>query len=833
MRFAQSTGRGSASLRDRADLVIVGAGIVGASAAYHLAHLGLTDVLVIDQGPLFETGGSTSHAPGLVFQTNGSRTMCRLAQYSVELYRSLDLDGEPSFHPVGGVEVATTPERMQELKRRLGFARSYGIEGATLLSPQETVERIPILDPGAILGAYFVPTDGIAKAIRIVAALARAAEAKGVAFEGGVRVTGFDVRDGRVRGVLTDRGRIECERVLVCAGIWGPAVGRMAGVPIPLAVLQHQLVWTHPLPELAADAGVEVRHPILRHQDVSLYYRQRGDRYAIGNYRHEPILFEPDDLRPYREGEPIPSVEPFTPEHFQVAYDSSVRLLPPIAGRIDESSAINGMFSFTPDMGSIVGESAEVGGFWICEAVWVTHAGGMGRMVAEWIAEGEPSMDLAEADANRFYPHMTTPPYVRARGAQQYREVYDIIHPLQQMEHPRRLRLTPFARRHEELGARFFASAGWERPQWFEANAPLVPPDAVWARREGWAARFWSPAVGAEHLATRERVALFDLTPYVKLDVEGPDACGFLERVCANRIDRPVGAVVYTAMLTPKGGIRCDLTVARLGPQRFRVVTGGGSGMHDLAWLRRQVRDGERVSILDRTSQWFALGLFGPRAREVLSGVTDSDVSNEALPYLRAAEIQVGEVPVLAQRISYVGELGWELYGPIEMGERAWDLLWEAGREHGLVAAGMGAFDSLRLEKGYRLWGQDIHTEHDPFEAGLAFAVKMDKPDFQGKEALEAIAARGHTHRLACMTLDDPAHVAMGKEPIRAGGSVVAYATSAGYGYSIGRGIVYGYLPVEVAEPGTPVEIEFFDERLPAHVVPEPLWDPEGARLRT
>jgi glycine cleavage system aminomethyltransferase T/glycine/D-amino acid oxidase-like deaminating enzyme len=820
-------------VRDRAELVIVGAGIVGASAAYHLAGLGLTDVLVIDQGPLFETGGSTSHAPGLVFQTNGSRTMCRLAQYSVELYRSLDLDGEPCFYPVGGIEVATTPERMRELKRRLGFARSYGIEGARLLSPEETLERIPILDREAFLGAYFVPTDGIAKAVRIVTALARAAEAKGVAFEGGVTVTGFVVRDGRVRAVLTDHGRIECDRALVCAGIWGPKIGRLAGVPIPLAVLQHQLVWTHPLPELAADVGLEARHPILRHQDVSLYYRQRGDRYAIGNYRHEPILHEPDDLRPYREGEPIPSVEPFTPEHFRVAYDASVRLLPPIAGRIDESTAINGMFSFTPDMGSIVGESAGVRGFWVCEAVWVTHAGGMGRMVAEWIAEGEPSMDLAEADANRFYPHMTTPPYVRARGAQQYREVYDIIHPLQQMEHPRRLRLTPFARRHEELGARFFASAGWERPQWFEANASLAPPDAIWARREGWAARFWSPAVGAEHLRTRERVALFDLTPYVKLDVEGPDACAFLERVCANRIDRPVGTVVYTAMLTPRGGIRCDLTVTRLEPERFRVVTGGGSGMHDLAWLRRQTRDGERVWIVDRSTQWFALGLFGPRAREVLSAATESDVSNQALPYMRAAEIQLREVPVLAQRISYVGELGWELYGPIEMGERAWDVLWEAGREHGVVAAGMGAFDSLRLEKGYRLWGQDIDTEHHPFEAGLAFAVKMDKPDFQGRTALESILRRGHSHRLACMTLDDPEHVTMGKEPIRAEGRVVGYATSAGYGYSIGRGIVYGYLPTELAEPGTPVEIEYFDEALPAHVTTEPLWDPEGARLRT
>ncbi len=395
-------------MRDRAQLVVIGAGIVGTSAAYHLAELGITDVLVLDQGPLFETGGSTSHAPGLVFQTNGSRTMCRLAQYSVDLYSGLEADGEPAWYGVGGIEVATTHERVEELKRRRGYARAYGIEGTELLTPEETAERIPILDPGHILSAYLVPSDGIAKGVRAAAALGAKAEAKGVTFEGGVRVTGFDIREGRVRGVRTEQGDIECEQVLVCAGIWGPTIGRMAGVPIPLAVVQHQLVWTKPLPELAADADREIVHPILRHQDLSLYLRQHGDRYALGNYRHEPILFEPDDLRPYRDDEPQPSVEPFTPEHFEVAYEESTRLLPPVKDMLDETTAINGMFSFTPDVGSVVGESADVRGFWICEAIWVTHAGGMGRMAAEWIAGGEPSMDMAEADANRFYPFMTT-----------------------------------------------------------------------------------------------------------------------------------------------------------------------------------------------------------------------------------------------------------------------------------------------------------------------------------------------------------------------------------------------------------------------------------------
>ena len=818
-------------MKDRAETVVVGAGIVGTSAAFHLAELGVTDVLVIDQGPLFETGGSTSHAPGLAFQTNGSRTMCRLAQYSVELYAGLETEDGPAWYGVGGIEVATTPERLQELKRRRGFARAYGIEGTELLTPEETAERIPLVDPGHILGSYLVPSDGIAKGVRIAAALGARAQAKGVSFEGGVRLTGFDVRNGRVHGVRTDRGDIECERVLVCAGIWGPTIGRMAGVPIPLAVVQHQLVWTEPLLELAADRDEEIVHPILRHQDRSLYYRQRRDRYAVGNYRHEPILFEPDEIRPYREGDPQPSVEPFTPEHFQVAEEETARLLPTLKGRIDPSTAINGMFSFTPDMGSIVGESADVRGFWICEAVWVTHAGGMGRMVAEWIAEGEPSLDIAEADANRFYPFMTTGPYVRARGAQQYREVYDIIHPLQQMSHPRQLRLSPFYRRHRELGAEFFSGAGWERPQWFEANHVLT--GAPWESRAGWAAANWSPCVGVEHLATRARVALFDITPFAKFDVTGPDALGFLDRICANRIDRPVGTIVYTSMLTPSGGIRCDLTVTRKDEDRFRVVTGGGSGEHDRAWILAQRRPDERVRLTVRTGSLFALGLWGPRARDVLQAVTDEDVSNDALPYMTARYVNVGEVsPVWAQRISYAGELGWELYGQIAMGQRAWDVLWEEGREHGIVAAGGAAFDSLRLEKGYRLWGQDIHTEHDPFEAGLGFAVRMDKGDFQGRAALDRRRDTGPAERLACMTLDDPAAVVMGKEPIVSDGHVVSYVTSAAYGYSIGRGIVYGYLPVDIAVEGAPVEVEYFGDRLPATVAAEPLWDPEGERLR-
>jgi glycine cleavage system aminomethyltransferase T/glycine/D-amino acid oxidase-like deaminating enzyme len=822
-------------VRDRARTVVVGAGIVGASAAQHLAELGEPDVLVVDQGPLFETGGSTSHAPGLVFQTNGSRTMCRIAQDTVAVYDSLELKGEPCWYGVGSIEVATTPGRMRELKRRLGFGRSYGLDGGDLLTPEQVAEHVPLVNRSHILGGYWVPSDGIAKAVRIVTALARKAEAKGVTFEGGVSVTGFDVRRGRVRGVETDRGRIECERVLICAGIWGPTVGAMAGVPIPLVAVQHQLVWTDPIPELEGETR-EVVHPILRHQDMSMYFRHREDHYGVGNYKHEPIVTPQSAIRP-PGGEMQPSLMPFTPADFEIAEAETERLLPALTDRMhpsDPARSINGMFSFTPDAGSIVGESSTVRDVWVCEAVWVTHGAGMGRQVAEWIATGEPSYDLAEADVNRFYPYQTTPPYVVERGKQQYREVYDILHPRQQMQQPRRIRLTPFHTRHVDLGAEFVVGAGWERPQWFQANASLVPPDAAWRDRDEWAGTLWSPIEGAEHRATRSSAALIDITPFAKFDVQGPDACAYLERISANHIDRPAGTIVYTAMLTPSGGVRCDLTVSRKADDLFRVVTGGGSGQHDLAWMRAQIRDGERVTITERTGGLFALGLWGPRARDVLQAVTDEDVGNEAFPYLTARYINVGEVgPVWAQRISYVGELGWELYGQIAMGDRAWELLWEAGRDHGLIAAGLGAFDSLRLEKGYRLWGQDIHTEHDPLEAGLGFAVRWDK-DFQGKEALERIRdAGGPADRLACMTLDDPSAIVVGKEPIVHDGRVVAYVTSANYGYSIGRGIAYGYLPRGLAVEGTPVEIEYLGERVAATVAADPLFDPEHERLRS
>ncbi len=448
------------------------------------------------------------------------------------------------------------------------------------------------------------------------------------------------------------------------------------------------------------------------------------------------------------------------------------------------------------------------------------------------MVNGAPSIDLHELDCNRFHSHTFSASYVRRRGIQQYREVYDIIHPSQQIEDPRGLRVSPFHRRQEELGAVFFESCGWERPHWYGANESIVAPDDT-PPRDGWTARNWSPIIGTEHRAARERVAMFDLTPFTKLEVSGSGALRFLEGLAANRIDHPCGRITYTSLLNQHGGIECDLTITRQEDCRFLIVTGALAGMHDLAWIRRAApRDGS-VHISNLTSAWCAIGVWGPRARDLVQSVSEDDLSDAAFPYLTAREISIGYAPALALRISYIGELGWEIYAPTEYGLYVWDTLWRAGQRFGIAAAGGGAFDSLRLEKGYRLWGADIDPQHNPYEAGLGFAVRWNKGEFRGRAALERARQEGIRRKLCCLTLDDPCAVVMGKEPILRDGATLGYVTSAAYGYTIQRGIAYGYLPAEFAVEGTQLQVLFFNQRIPATVRSEPLFDPQNLRLRS
>lgn len=815
-----------AALPKHASIVIVGAGIVGTAAAHALTQRGWRDVVVLDQGPRFAPGGSTTHAPGLVFQTNPSKTMAALAKRSIALYASLlGEDGQPCWYGVGSLEVARTPERWHDLHRKLGLAKSWGID-AKVISPAEARALVPLLDASQIVGAYHVPSDGIAKAARAAEALARAAMRSGATVHGGCQVTGFDLSGGRVQGVVTPQGTIETELVLVCAGIWGPLVGRLAGVSIPLAVCQHQYVTTSPLPELAGFAGQEIVYPILRDQDTAMYERQVGDRLGVGSYAHPPLLVDPADIRSHAVAPVMPSIEAFTPEHFRGPWAEAQRLIPALRSA-DVADSMNGMFSFTPDGFPLIGEAARVRGLWVAEAVWVTHGGGVGEAVADLITVGHSDLDLHDCDLNRFDPYAHTASYVRAKGAQQYDEVYDIVHPLQPSAQLRPIRLPPFHDRERALGAVFHEARGWERPQWYDANAPLLDEFGV-APRNGWTGLFWSPIAGAEHQAVRQRAGLFDLSSLYRIEVTGECALALLDRLTTNRVDRPVGGVVYTLLLDERGGIRSDVTIARLAEDRFQI---GANGPLDLDWICRHARDMENVQARDISGSTVCLGLWGPNARDILAAVTDDAVCDAAFPYFAALQIAVGPAPVTALRVSYVGELGWELYAPTEFGSQLWDRIWSAGQDHGLVAAGRAAFDTLRLEKGYRSWGADMTTEHTPAEAGLTFAVRLKKGQFVGRGALLTAGATPD-RTLCCLTLDDPSVVVMGREPVSVDGEVSGYVTSAGFGYSVGRSIAYAYLPTTHATPGSSVSVEFFGEAHSATVRADPLFDPDGVRLR-
>ena len=829
-------------------VVVIGSGVVGSALADELTERGWTDLTVVDQGPLFATGGSSSHAPGLVFQTNPSKTMTEFAAYTVRKLSGLTLDGRWCFRQVGGIEVATTEARWTDLKRKHGLATSWGVDGA-LLGPRECAALHPLLDPDAILGGLHVPTDGLAKAVRAVEAQARRAMGRGARFLGEHTVTGIGRRDGRVTGVETDRGFLPADVVVCAAGFWGPRIGRMVGLTVPLQPLAHQYATTGPVGALAGydDPALEASHPILRHQDQDLYYREHGDRMGIGYYGHRPMPVDVDEIPSPAETPTMPSVLPFTEEDFARAWQESVTLLPELAGtKVEEG--MNGIFSFTPDGFPVIGEHPGLAGFWVAEAVWVTHSAGVARAVAEWLVDGQPRTDVHECDLNRFEQVQLAPDYIAERGRQNFIEVYDIIHPLQPMERPRPLRTSPFYPRQRELGAFFLEGAGWERPWWYEANAVLLPapgppdgaenpgpsgaartPGVRVPERDEWSARYWSPIAAAEATVTRERVAMYDMTPLKRMAVSGPGALDFLQRMTTNNLAKPVGSVTYTLLLGYDGGVRSDLTVARLADEEFQV---GANGPIDEDWLRRHLPADGSVQLRDITGGTCCVGVWGPLARDLVQPLTRDDFSNEGLKYFRAKHTYLGEVPVTAMRLSYVGELGWEVYTSADLGLKLWDTLWAAGRAYGVVAAGRSAFNSLRLEKGYRAWGVDMTTEHDPYEAGLGFAVRMDKGDFVGRAAIEGRSAQTARRRLTCLTLDDPAAVVMGREPVFVAGTRAGYVTSASYGYSVGRTVAYAWLPSAVAVPGTAVAVEYFGARLPATVAAEPLFDPQMQRIR-
>jgi dimethylglycine oxidase len=821
-------------------IVIIGAGIVGTNLADELVLRGWTDITVVEQGPLDMPGGSTSHAPGLVFQINPSRSMTLFAKYTLEKFLSIEKDGLGCFNQVGGLEVATTVERLEELKRKHGYGTSWGID-ARLINPDECVALYPLLNRGIVLGGLHIPTDGLALAARATQLLIERTRDAGVTYHGSTPVTGIEQADGRVTGVVTPTETIPADIVVSCAGFWGVEVGAMVGMTIPLLPLAHQYAKTTAVPQLKGRNELPngASLPILRHQDQDLYYREHGDRYGIGYYGHRPmpVVAASLGLTPEHVDEQnMPSRLEFTPEDFAPAWEASQALLPGLRDS-EIADGFNGIFSFTPDGGAIVGQSPDVDGFYVAEAVWVTHSAGIARAVAQVLSTGRSEIDLAECEVSRFEDIQLARSYVAETSRQSFVEIYDIAHPMQPMESPRNLRVSPFHARQRELGAYFGEGGGWERPLWFESNAALLaelPVEWKPVNRDVWSAHYYSPIAAVEAWKTRTGVAMYDTTPLRRLEVSGPGAVDLLQHLTTGDVSKQPGAVTYTLLLDDNGGIRSDITVARLDEETFQV---GVNGPVDLVYFAREARRQRQknpsrwAQVRDVTGGTCCIGLWGPRAHDLVSPISDDDFTNDGLRYFRVKRTVIGGVPVTVMRLSYVGELGWEIYTTADNGQRLWDVLWQAGQPHGVMAAGRTAFNALRLEKGYRSWGADMTTEHDPYEAGVGFAVKTAKETFVGKNALHGRSEETAHRRLRCLTVDDGRSVVLGKEPVFSDGRPVGYVTSAAFGYTVGKPIAYAYLPSSVNE-GDAVEIEYFGNRIKATVNPEPLVDPQMTRLR-
>ncbi len=834
-------------LPDRAKVVVIGAGIVGNSMAYHLARLGWRDIVLLDKGPLPNPGGSTGHASNFIFPTDHSKEMTALTLDSVEQYKELGV-----FTRSGGIEVARTPERMQELKRRMASSRSWGIE-SELLDPAGVKALVPYLDQTVILGGFHTPSVGVVDSLRAGTIMReRAQELGALTVSASTEVIGIDVTEGRVTCVRTDAGDIATDTVVVCCGVWSPRIARMAGASIPLTPAVHQMISVGPVPQLAETVG-EISFPIVRDMDTNMYERQHGGDLEVGSYAHRPILMDADDIPSIAQSALSPTELPFTQEDFELQMEQGLELVPDVLGdeRVGIRHAINGLLSLTPDGMPILGETPEVKGLWSAAAIWIKEAPGIARGVAEWMTHGSSEIDLHASDIARFYDHQRTAHHIAARTSEGFNKTYGIVHPMEQWASNRDVRLSPVHRRQVELDATFFEAAGWERPFWYGANEGLLGEygDRVMPRAAEWESRWWSPIINAEHLAMRDRVGMVDLAAFVIFDVSGPGAMAYLQGLVVNQVDVPVGRVVYTPLLSESGGIVADLTIMRLRHDLFRVVTGGGMGMRDKKWFVDHLPADGSAQLHDVTSAWYTVGVWGPRARDLLAAATGDDVSNAGFPFGTCRTIEIGGVDALASRISYVGELGWEIYAPMEQGLRLWDTLWAAGQAFGVVPVGIGVYGTTgRLEKGYRAHGAELELEFDLVEAGMA-RPKVKEADFVGKTAYLAQRAGSPAAVLCSLTVDDPrssdgiARYMLGREPILAtdGSPLVdakgrrSYVTSAGSGPSIGKHILMSYLPPEQAVVGTSLLVEYFGDRYPVTVAvagSTPLFDPDNERIR-
>jgi 4-methylaminobutanoate oxidase (formaldehyde-forming) len=802
-----------------AKVVVIGGGIVGCSTAYHLAQLGV-ETLLLERAQL--TSGSTWHAAGLVGQLRSSAGVTQLLGHSVDLYRRLEAEtGQATGWKMnGGLRLACTPERWTEVKRQATTAHSFGLE-MHLLTPAEALDLWPLMTVDDVIGAAFLPTDGQANPSDIALALAKGARMGGAKLVENCPVTAIETERGRVRAVVTPFGRVECESVVACAGQWTRELAATVGVSVPLVSVQHQYVITEPIP------GVKPDLPTLRDPDRLTYYKEEVGGLVMGGY----------------ETNPIPWAEKGVPQDFAFRLlDSDFDHFEPIMGlalgRVPAletagiKTMINGPESFTPDGNFILGEAPELRGFFVgagFNAFGIAAGGGAGMALAEWVAKGSPPFDLWPVDIRRFgRPHRDVG-WTRRRTLEAYAKHYAMAWPNDEYSSARPTRRSPLYDRLKARGAVFGEKMGWERPNWFAAPGETAEDVPTFGRPN------WFGAVAREHRAAREAAVLIDQTSFAKFALKGPEAEMALNWICANDVAKPVGALVYTQMLNDRGGIEADLTVARIAHDEYYIVTGTGFATRDFAWIARGVTSELNAQLVDVTSAWATLSLMGPKAREVLAQVSTDDLSNAAFPFATWRAIGVAGVAVRALRVTYVGEIGWELHVPVECAATVYDALTTAGRPLGLVDAGYRAIETLRLEKGYRAWGADIGPDHTPLEAGLGWAARKAAP-FRGKPALEAQRRSGLKKMLATFTTDADV-VLHGRETIYRNGKRCGWLSSAGYGHTVGKWIGMGY----VRDPGGVTrehvlsgayELEVASERAPCVVSLSPLHDPEGARIR-
>ncbi|WP_337184475.1 FAD-dependent oxidoreductase [Shinella sp.] len=811
------------TLPTHAEIIVIGGGIIGCSTAYHLVRDHKADVVLLEQGTL--TSGSTWHAAGLVGQLRSSASITRVLKYSVDLYKDLEIQTglATGWKMTGCLRLATNRDRWTEFRRLATTAKSFGMD-MHLLTPREVTAMWPLMEVGDLVGASFLPTDGQASPSDITQSLARGARMHGARIVENVRVTGFEMEDGSIRRVRTTLGDIACEKVVNCAGQWARQVGAMAGCNVPLQPLRHQYIITEKVPGLAGDA------PTVRDPDRRTYFKEEVGGLVMGGYEPNPQPWTtgdvPDDWA-YRLFD-----DDF--DHFEQHMEQAIARVPALE-RVGVKQMINGAESFTPDGNFILGAAPECRNMFVgagFNAFGIASGGGAGWVLAQWVVDGEAPLDLWAVDIRRFSGMHRDRQWVLDRTLEAYGKHYAIAFPHEEYQSGRPRIVSPLYERLKARGAVFGSKLGWERPNWFAPEGE-APRDIYSMGRQNWFA-----AVGEEHRHVREAVGLFDQSSFAKYEMTGPDAPKALDWICANDVGKSPGRLTYTQLLNSRGGIEADLTVARLSDTAFYIVTGTGFRTHDLGWIADHLPEGLDVTLRDVTEDFGTLSLMGPRARDVLAAATDADVGNAAFPFAHVREIVIAGHVVRALRVTYVGELGWELHMPIAAVGDVFDTLMTAGTPSGIRPVGYRALESLRLEKGYRAWGADITPNDTPFDAGLGWAVKLRKnTDFLGRRALEAMQGEPRRKAFAGFTVDDPGIVLVGRETILRNGEPVGYLTSGGYGYTLGRNIGYGYVRrVDGLDDdflrGGDYELVAAMERTPAKIHFEPLYDPSGTRVR-